>query len=131
MVKTLLYKCLKIGEIEIFTWKSLEFFEEIAEPGLIVVGNISMILDSVKQFPSPESPLLPSGWDGRVRLRGQFEQYCEVTGLVFLPSCGATRRLLVAFPSSKVAAALVAKGNLRIGGQSVVVKPATAAAVAV
>ena len=49
-VETLLYKCLKIGEIEIFTWKSLEFFEEIAEPGLIVVGNISMkvmILDSV------------------------------------------------------------------------------------
>merc|ERR1719427_505175 len=115
MVKSLLYKCLKIGEIEIFTWQSLEFFEERAEPGLIVV----------------ESPLLPSGWDGRVRLRarGQFEQYCEVTGLVFLPSRAATRRLLVAFPSSKVAAALIAKGNLRIGGQSVVVKPATAATV--
>ena len=42
MVKSLLYKCLKIGEIEIFTWQSLEFFEERAEPGLIVVGSISM-----------------------------------------------------------------------------------------
>ena len=39
-VKTLLYKCLKIGEIEIFTWKSVEFFEKRAEPGLIVVGTI-------------------------------------------------------------------------------------------
>ena len=68
-----------------------------------------------------------------MRLRGQFEQKCEVTGLMFLPSHAAivTRRLLIVFPSSKVAAALVAKGNLRIGGQSVVGKPATAAAVAV
>ena len=38
-----------------------------------------------------------------------------------------TSRLLIVFPSSKV----VAKGNLRIEGQSVVGKPATAAAVAV
>ena len=52
-VKTLLYKCLKIGEIEIFTWKSVEFFEKRAEPGLIVVGSINMnyVMILLNSFP--------------------------------------------------------------------------------
>ena len=39
-------------------------------------------------------------------LRSHFEQYCQVTGIVFLPSKDGLRRALVAFPSDGVAKAL-------------------------
>ena len=41
-----------------------------------------------------------------VTLRSHFEQYCQVTGIVFIPSKDGMRRALVAFPSDGVARAL-------------------------
>ena len=53
-----------------------------------------------------ESSGLPTGFEKLSILRSHFEQYCQVSGIVFLPNKGGVRRALVAFPSDRVAKAL-------------------------
>eukprot|EP00092_Neocalanus_flemingeri_P020786 GFUD01022522.1.p1 GENE.GFUD01022522.1~~GFUD01022522.1.p1 ORF type:complete len:167 (-),score=61.77 GFUD01022522.1:57-557(-) len=90
VARSLLYKNLVIGECTIFTWRNLDCLGVKPESGLCIV----------------ESTGLPSGWEKMVVLRSHFEQYCQVTGIVFLPSKDGLRRALVAFPSDSVAKAL-------------------------
>ena len=53
-----------------------------------------------------ESPGLPTGFEKLSIMRIHFEQYCQVSGIVFLPGKAGVRRALVAFPSVKIAEAL-------------------------
>ena len=53
-----------------------------------------------------ESPGLPTGFEKLSMLRSHFEQYCQVSGIVFLSNKDGVRRALVAFPSDGVARAL-------------------------
>ena len=61
---------------------------------------------------------MPTGFEKLSIMRSHFEQYCQVTGIVFLPSKAGNRRALVAFPSDGVARAL--QGNKHKVGRALV-----------
>ena len=88
--KNIVYKNVKVDTCNIFMWKELDMIGENPEPGIVLI----------------ESPLLPCGFDKLSVVRSHFEKFCQINGIVFLPTKSGVRRAFVSFPSDMIAKSL-------------------------